>query len=88
MSERNTILLQRRLQALRSIPDSHRTEEQWDELNELEITLAPVNRVAPPTERPARPVDGKMPAENPNYRRRKPLKRLHKKPIDAGGAPD
>ena len=34
----------RRLQELLSIPDSQRTEAQWDELNELEIKLAPGNR--------------------------------------------
>ena len=34
----------RRLQELLSIPDSQRTDEQWDELNELEIKLAPGNR--------------------------------------------
>ena len=34
----------RRLQELLAIPDSQRTEEQWDELNELEIKLAPGNR--------------------------------------------
>ena len=36
----------RRLQELLAIPDSQRTEEQWDELNELEIKLAPGNREA------------------------------------------
>lgn len=34
----------RRLQALLAIPDSQRTEEQWDEIVELEIQLAPGNR--------------------------------------------
>jgi len=34
----------RRLQELLAIPDSQRTEAQWDELNELEIRLAPGNR--------------------------------------------
>lgn len=33
-----------RLQALLSIPDKERTEEQWDEINELEIGLASGNR--------------------------------------------
>ncbi|EIC22103.1 hypothetical protein [Thiorhodovibrio frisius] len=37
----------RRLRALRAIPDQDRTDEQWDELNELEIMLAPANRLAP-----------------------------------------
>ncbi|MEW5789553.1 MAG: hypothetical protein AB1899_17040 [Pseudomonadota bacterium] len=38
----------RRLQQLLAIPDSQRTEAQWDEINELEITLAPGNRVDGP----------------------------------------
>jgi len=33
------------MQALLAIPDNQRTEEQWDELHELEITLAPGNRI-------------------------------------------
>lgn len=35
----------RRLQELLAIPDHDRTDEEWDELNELEISLAPGNRV-------------------------------------------
>lgn len=37
----------RRLQSLLAIPDSQRTEEQWEELIELEISLAPVNQKKP-----------------------------------------
>ena len=33
-----------RLQALLAIPERDRTEEQWDELNELEIMMAAGNR--------------------------------------------
>ncbi|MBA2659809.1 MAG: hypothetical protein H0U72_09795 [Nitrosospira sp.] len=33
-----------RLQELLAIPERQRTEAQWDEINELEITLTPVNR--------------------------------------------
>ena len=33
-----------RLQALLAVPDRQRTDEQWDELNELEIMLAAGNR--------------------------------------------
>lgn len=36
----------RRLQTLLAIPDNQRTEEQWDEIIELEISLAPVNQVS------------------------------------------
>ncbi|SFW25170.1 hypothetical protein [Nitrosovibrio sp. Nv17] len=37
-----------RLQELLAIPERQRTEAQWDELNELEITLTPVNRAGSP----------------------------------------
>jgi hypothetical protein len=33
-----------RLQALLAVPDAQRSEAQWDEINELEIMLAPGNR--------------------------------------------
>ena len=37
----------RRMQELLEIPDGQRTDEQWDELNELEIMLAVGNRERP-----------------------------------------
>jgi hypothetical protein len=37
----------RRLRELLSIPERDRTDSQWDEINELEIQLAPGNRVSP-----------------------------------------
>jgi hypothetical protein len=36
----------RRLRDLLSIPERDRTDEQWDEIIELEIQLAPGNRVS------------------------------------------
>lgn len=36
----------RRLRELLSIPERDRTDEQWDEIVELEIQLAPGNRVS------------------------------------------
>jgi hypothetical protein len=33
-----------RLQELLAIPERQRTDAEWDELHELEISLAPVNR--------------------------------------------
>jgi hypothetical protein len=44
MNPSQPISPRRRLQELLAIPDNQRTEEQWDELNELEIKLAPGNR--------------------------------------------
>ena len=37
----------RRMQELLAIPDGQRSDEQWDELNELEIMLASGNRERP-----------------------------------------
>ncbi len=45
MTEQHTPSPRSRMQALQAIPDNQRTEEQWDELHELEITLAPGNRI-------------------------------------------
>ena len=36
----------RRLRELLSIPERDRTDEQWDEIVELEIQLAPGNRIS------------------------------------------
>jgi hypothetical protein len=44
MDNDQTLSPRRRLQTLLAIPDSQRTEAQWDEIVELEITLAPGNR--------------------------------------------
>lgn len=37
----------RRLRELLSVPERDRSDAQWDEINELEIQLAPGNRIAP-----------------------------------------
>jgi hypothetical protein len=37
----------RRLRELLSVPERDRSDEQWDEIIELEIQLAPGNRLAP-----------------------------------------
>jgi len=74
----------RRLQALLAIPDSERSEAQWDELNELEIMLAPGNRLDGPPH-------GERRAPNPQGAKprppgaapaqvKKPFRKLQKKP--------
>lgn len=45
MNDPQAVSPRRRLQELLAIPDSKRTEEEWDELNELEISLAAVNQL-------------------------------------------
>jgi len=48
MNEQQTLSPRQRMQELLAIPDSDRTDAEWDELNELEISLAPGNRVGAP----------------------------------------
>lgn len=45
MNDQQPISPRRRQQELLAIPERQRTDAEWDELNELEITLASVNRV-------------------------------------------
>jgi hypothetical protein len=58
MNEPQPVSPRRRLQELLAIPDSRRTEAQWDELNELEISLAPVNQAVDPDKQRQRPNGG------------------------------
>jgi hypothetical protein len=71
-----------RLKELLAIPERQRTEAQWDEINELEITLTPVNRVVTSERmirRPASPSpDQCKPREHVQGKR--PLKKLRKRP--------
>jgi hypothetical protein len=74
-----------RLQELLAIPERQRTEAEWDEINELEIALTPVNRAdrAVASERGMRrknaaPTDQPKPREGLSGRRT--LKKLRKRP--------
>lgn len=83
-----------RLQQLLSVPERQRTDEQWDEIIELEISLAPGNREGAPTPgqpRQHRPGGG---GNNPNQgQHQKPggghpgkkQRRFHKRPKPGGG---
>ena len=75
----------RRLQLLQAIPERQRTDEQWDEINELEISLTSANRAAaPPSEqgnRQSSPAPSNHSRPNTNVEReKKPFKRTHKRP--------
>ena len=77
-----------RLQELLAIPERQRTEAQWDEINELEITLTPVNR-ANTTDRNIRRktmVIPDQPKPRDSLPGRRPLKKLRKRPHKAGGS--
>lgn len=88
MNEPQSTSPRRRLQELLAIPERQRTDAQWDEINELEITLTPVNREDTPEQGVRRHTA--VPAGSPRPGRgaqgRKPLKKFHKRP-PKGSAP-
>ena len=94
MSEQQTISPRKRMHALLAIPDSQKTDEQWDELNELEIMTAPVNQLSPPKQNVRRgPPNRARHAKNSHPKpvnssaageqRRKPIRKRRKPPVKA-----
>jgi len=74
----------RRLRELLSIPERDRTEEQWDEINELEIQLAPGNRAG----MTGLPSGKSNQAPAGNNSQQQPRKQQHRaKTSNTGGAP-
>lgn len=82
MNEPELISPPLRLKELQAIKESLRTESQWDELNELEISLTFANRkmvpeksvrrhTAAPTTHPTKPGNG--------VRQKKPVMKTHKR---------
>jgi hypothetical protein len=69
----------RRLQELQSIPERDRTEAEWDELHELEISLAPGNR-ADGAPREQRQAPGPGPKQGKPNRPRPPENREPREP--------
>jgi len=80
----------RRLQELLAIPERQRTDEQWDEINELEIKLASANREDAPDPSARR---DSLTSNNPSRRNRppgggqgkRPPRKFHKKQGGPGG---
>ena len=93
MSEQQTISPRKRMHALLAIPDSQRTDAQWDELNELEIMTAPVNQLSAAKQGVRRgPPNRSRHAKNPHAKpvgnsavageqRRKPIRKRRKPPV-------
>lgn len=91
MNEQQPISPRRRLQELLAIPERLRTDEQWDELNELEIALASVNRTearepgvrrnAPPPSDHSKPHGPRGPRAD--VQGKKPARKFHKRPPKA-----
>lgn len=50
MNDPKQVSPRHRMQELLAVPERERTDAQWDELHELEIMLAPVNRGGRPQE--------------------------------------
>lgn len=79
----------RRLQELLAVPERLRTDEQWDEINELEISLTAVNRASASGQEQgnrqinAAPSNPSRPGNNNAGRDKKPFKRNHKRPPKA-----
>lgn len=82
MNDQQPTSPRRRQQELLAIPERQRTDAEWDELNELEITLASVNRVDARDQgnrRPApAPADRKKPGAGTQGK--KPARKFHKRP--------
>jgi hypothetical protein len=83
MNDPKSTDLRHRLKELLAIPERLRTEAQWDELNELEISLTSVNR----EESPEQGMRGNA-ADAPAQRKpgggppgaKKPFRKLHRRP--------
>jgi len=92
MNDPQPISPRARLQELLAIPDRNRTDAEWDELNELEISLAVGNRIGGPD--PNRRPTGVMGKQNnmmrqqPGQNQGKPGggKKFHKRPRRRNGS--
>ena len=78
MNDPQPIDPRRRIRELLAIPERDRTDEQWDELNELEIRTAPGNRESdrpldrPPEKRQGNSGQGRRPDRNQGPRNNGP----------------
>lgn len=85
MSTQQPSNLRQRLKTLLAIPDSQRTEAQWDEIIELEITLAPGNRENAPmpgARRKPQPASAQAKPAG-GGQGKKPFRKFHKRPPKA-----
>jgi hypothetical protein len=76
-----------RLQALLAVPERQRTDAEWDELNELEIVLAPGNREGAPMPGVRRPPPMQSGTHKPGGGRdeNRQGKNFHRRPRRGGG---
>lgn len=76
-----------RLQELLAIPESQRTDTQWDEINELEIKLASSNRQEAPQQGARRnaPAPANQPRPGGGQHGKKSFRNFHKRRPNGGG---
>jgi len=91
MSEQPPVSPRARLQSLLSIPERQRTDAEWDEINQLEISLAPGNRESAPEPGGHRPGGGGPrnggQKQGGGLRNKNQQKKFHKKPRNKGKPP-
>jgi hypothetical protein len=83
MNEQQPISPRQRLQALLAIPERQRTDAEWDELNELEIALASVNRTEardPGPRRNAPAPSANQPKPGGGVAGKKPARKFQRRP--------
>lgn len=91
MDEAEQQAKRQRLRELLAIPDRQRTDEQWDELNDLEIMFAAGNREGAPMPRqqgmPSQPGGYPRPGGG-GQNRNKQGRKFHHRPPKRNGPPD
>jgi hypothetical protein len=86
MDEAEQQAKRQRLRELQAIPDRQRTDEQWDELNDLEIMFAAGNREGAPMPRGNNPGGGQpRPGGGPQNQNRNQGRKFHHRPPKRGG---
>jgi len=89
INEPQPISPRQRLQELLAVPESQRTDAQWDEINELEIKLASTNRQDAPQQQGGRrhnaPIAAGHPRPGGGQQGKKPFRKFHKRRPNGGG---
>ena len=83
MNDQQPIPPRSRLKELLAIPERQRTDAQWEEINDLEITLASANRAEnnePNVRRNSPVADDRQKSGVRPPQGKKPFKKFHKRP--------
>jgi hypothetical protein len=87
MDKSRTMPSHHRLKELLAIPERKRTDAEWAEINELEITLTPINRAAAHEQAPRRgdAPNHALPKSRDAPHLKQALKKPRKRPPRGGG---